>query len=223
MSTGSSTGELDVKRGDLLPKEPEDTDHGDQTQIPIDSKLRFLDARTESSLLQVAVTGSNPPPGYAVKTEYWSRRGPLKTSALIMESLGFANRSGTTGYPKEFHDWLAEGSVLATAQEVSAHQWVQGAYQPTSANSALYWAVDPDAPSTRRIGLLVELGTAGELLHAIWYKTTQPTDGLIFQKAPSKLIFTQVVVGEKNTPSIDPYDIDAQSTWYYYRCVMKTA
>ncbi|AUX28899.1 MULTISPECIES: hypothetical protein [Sorangium] len=223
MSTGSGTGELDVKRGDLLSKEPDEPEQPDQTQIPIDSKLRFIEALTESPLLQVAVTGSNPPPGYAAKAEYWSRRGPLKTSAIILESIGFTNRSGSAGYPKEFHDWLAGGSVLATAQEVSAQQWVQGVHQPTSPNSALYWAVDPDAPSTRRIGLLVELGSAGELLNVIWYKTRQPTGGLIFQKAPSRLTFTQVVVGEMKKPSTDPYDIDAQSTWYHYRGEMRSA
>ncbi|KYF98576.1 hypothetical protein BE18_05225, partial [Sorangium cellulosum] len=217
MSTGSGTGELDIKRGDLLPKEPEETEQPDQTQIPIDSKLRFIEARTETPLLQVAVTGSNPPPGYAAMTEYWSRRGTLKTSAMILESIGFANRSGSAGYPKEFHDWLAEGSVLATAQEVSAQQWVQGVHQPASPNSALYWAADPDAPSTRRIGLLLELGSAGELLNVVWYKTRQPTGGLIFQKAPSRLTFTLLVVGEQRKQSTDPYDIDAQNTWYYYR------
>ncbi|WP_437318059.1 hypothetical protein [Sorangium sp. So ce385] len=223
MSTGSGTGELDVTRGDLLPKAPEDTEQPDQNQIPIDSKLRFIEAVTESPLLQVAVTGSNPPPGYTAKTEYWSRRGPLKTSSIILESIGFANRSGSAGYPKEFHDWLAGGSVLATAQEASAQQWIQGVHQPTSPNSALYWAADPDAPSTRRIGLLFELGSAGELLNVIWYKTKQPTGGLIFQKTPSKLIFTLLVVGEQRTPSTDPHDIDAQSTWYYYRGEMRSA
>ncbi|WP_437938827.1 hypothetical protein [Sorangium sp. So ce341] len=222
MSTGSGTGELDVKRGDLLPKEPEETEQSDQTQIPIDSKLRFIDARTESSLLQVAVTGSNPPPGYAAMTEYWSRRGTLKTSAMILESIGFANRSGSAGYPKEFHDWLAQGSLLATAQEASAQQWIQGVHQPASPNTALYWAADPDAPSTRRIGLLLELGSAGELLNVVWYKTKQPTGGLVFQKAPSRLTFTLVVVGEQKEPSTDPYHIDNKSTWYYYRGEMRS-
>ncbi|WP_437944921.1 hypothetical protein WME98_28525 [Sorangium sp. So ce296] len=222
MSTGSGTGELDVKRGDLLPKEPEETEQPDQTQIPIDSKLRFIEARTETPLLQVAVTGSNPPPGYTAMTEYWSRRGTLKTSAMILESIGFANRSGSAGYPKEFHDWLAGGSVLATAQEVSAQQWVQGVHQPASPNSAFYWAADPDAPSTRRIGLLLELGSAGELLNVVWYKTKQPTGGLVFQKAPSRLTFTLLVVGEERKQSTDPYDIDAQCTWYYYRGEMRS-
>lgn len=217
MSTGSGTIELDVTRGDILSQA---TDQHDKTQIPIDSKLRFLDTSTESPLIHVAVTGSNPPPGgYTAKTEYWSRRSPLKTSAITMVSQGFTDRPGTPGYPREFQDWLAGGALLATAQEAPAQQWLQGVYQPASPVSALYSAIDPDAPSTRRIGLLLECGSAGELHNVIWYKTVRPQNGLIFQNTPRKLSFTQVFANGQ--PSTDPHAIDAQSTWYYYRGVMK--
>ncbi|MDC0680766.1 hypothetical protein [Sorangium atrum] len=218
MSTGSITSELGVTRGDLLPK---GGDQPDRTQIPIDSKLRFLETSTGTPLLHVAVTGLTPPGGFIAKTEYWSRLAPIKSRAITLASFGFTNRPGAPDYPKEFRDWLVGGSVLSTDQEASGQQWTQGIYQPTSPASALYWAVDPDGPIGRRIGLLVELGSAGELRNAIWYKMERPQNGLIFQRTPSKVSFAQLFVGD--TPSIDPRDIDPQSAWYYYHGVMRPA
>ncbi|KYF79205.1 hypothetical protein BE11_39495 [Sorangium cellulosum] len=213
---GSDPGEPENTIGDLL---PDGTQVPIETQIPVDSKLRFLDPRTNEPLLHVAVTGSNPPPNYAAKVEYWSRVRPLNANLLTMVSVGFTNRPGAPGYPGEFQDWLAGGSVISTAQEVSSQQWTQGVYVPESTNSALYWAFDPDQPSTHRIGLLVERGDADELLSMTWYKMKQPTNGLIFQKVPSKLTFTQVFSDGK--PSTDPRLINPQATWYHYHCITK--
>ncbi|WP_437798816.1 hypothetical protein [Sorangium sp. So ce693] len=218
MSTGSITSELGVTRGDLLPK---GTDQPYKTQIPIDSKLRFSETSTGNPLLQVAVAGLTPPGGYTAKTEYWSRLAPFKSRAITLVSSGFTHPRGTAEYAEEFRKWLVGGSVLSTGQEASEQQWTQGIYLPTSPASALYWAVDPDGPIGRRIGLLVELGSAGELRNAIWYKMERPQKGLVFQEIPSKLTFTQVFVGD--TPSIDPRDIDPQSAWYYYHGVMRPA
>ncbi|WP_437288872.1 hypothetical protein [Sorangium sp. So ce406] len=216
MSNESDTGDPENTIGDLL---PDGTQVPIETQIPVDSKLRFLDPRTSTPLLHVAVTGSNPPPNFAAKVEYWSRLSPLKTPTLTMESFGFTNRPGAPGYPAEFQSWLAGGSVIATAQEVTSQQWSKGVYVPESPNSALYWAVDPDQPSTHRIGLLVERGSADELLSMTWYKMTQPQNGLIFQKVPTKLTFTQVFSGDD--PSIDPRLINPQATWYHYHCITR--
>ncbi|WP_441288921.1 hypothetical protein ACSRUE_44860 [Sorangium sp. KYC3313] len=219
MSIGLSTGELGVTRGDILPK---GTDPPYKTQIPIDSKLRFFETITGDSLLQVAVAGLTPPGGYTAKTEYWSRLAPFKSTAITLVSSGFTSDRGTSKYAEEFREWLAGGSVLSTSQEASEQQWTQGTYQPASPASALYWAVDPDEPIGRRIGLLVELGSAGELRNAIWYKMDEPPqDGLIFQNRPSKLKFKQVFAGD--TPSSDPHDIAPQHTWYYYHGVMRPA
>ncbi|WP_438027172.1 hypothetical protein [Sorangium sp. So ce233] len=216
MSDESDRGEMENTTGGIL---PDGTQAPFQTQIPVDSKLRFLDPRTNEALLQVAVTGSNPPPNYAAKVEYWSRIKPLKAPTLTMESFGFTNRPGSPGYPKELQDWLSVGSVIATAQEVSSQQWIQGVYAPESPNSALYWAVDPDQPTTHRIGLLVERGGASELLSMTWYKMKQPTNGLIFQNIPTKLTFTQVFAGDN--PSTDPKLINPQATWYHYHCITR--
>ncbi|WP_233561123.1 hypothetical protein [Sorangium cellulosum] len=216
MSDESDGGEPENTIGDLR---PDDTEEPIQTQIPVDSKLRFLDPKTNNPLLQVAVTGSNPPPNYAAKVEYWSRIRPLNTTLMTLVSVGFTSRPGTPGYPGELQDWLSGGSVIATAQEVSSQQWAQGVYVPESPNSALYWAVDPDQPTTHRIGLLVERGSADELLSMTWYKMKQPVNGLIFQKTPSKLAFTQVFAGDD--PSTDPRQIDPQATWYHYHCITR--
>lgn len=215
-ATEPESGGAENTTGDLL---PDGTPAPFQTQIPVDSKLRFLDPRTNEALLQVAVTGSNPPPNYAAKVEYWSRIKPLKAPTLTMESFGFTNRPGSPGYPKELQDWLSVGSVIATAQEVSSQQWIQGVYAPESPNSALYWAVDPDQPATHRIGLLVERGGASELLSMTWYKMKQPVNGLIFQNIPTKLTFTQVFAGDD--PSTDPKLINPQATWYHYHCITR--
>ncbi|HTN92558.1 MAG TPA: hypothetical protein VL242_53185 [Sorangium sp.] len=211
MSTGSGKGELEPTEGTASVIGTEQTD---QTQIPIDSKLRFLDSKTDGPLIHVAVTGSNPPPGYAPKIEYWSRRGAIKADIMTLESTPFTNRPGSSGYPQEFTDWIADGNVLATAQEASPQQWIPGIYQLTAPINALYWAPDPDAPSTDRIGLLVECGTASELLNVVWYKMKQPTNGLIFQKVPSKLTFTKL-------PSTDPRAIDLKANWHYYHGTMR--
>ncbi len=218
MSTGLSTGELGITRGDLLPK---GSDQPDQAQIPIDSKLRFVETSTRDPAPPRGRDGLDPPGGYIAKTEYWSRLAPIKSRAITLVSFGFTNRPGTPDYPKEFRDRLVGGSVLSTGQEASGQQWTQGIYQPTSPASALYWAVDPDGPIGRRIGLLVELDSAGELRNAIWYKMDRPQNGLIFQRTPSKVSFTQLFVGD--TPSIDPRDIDPQSAWYHYHGVMRPA
>ncbi|WP_437835640.1 hypothetical protein [Sorangium sp. So ce1153] len=211
MSTGSGKGKLDPTEGTASVIGTEQTD---QTQIPIDSKLRFLDSKTDGPLIHVAVTGSNPPPGYAPKIEYWSRRGAIKADIMTLESTPFTNRPGSSGYPGEFTDWIAGGNVLATAQEASQQQWILGTYQLTAPINALYWAPDPDAPSTDRIGLLVECGAASELLNVVWYKMKQPTNGLIFQKVPSKLTFTKL-------PSTDPRAINPQASWYHYHGTMR--
>ncbi|WP_437590867.1 hypothetical protein [Sorangium sp. So ce1000] len=218
MSTGSSTGELGVTRGDLLPK---GTDPPGRSQIPIDSKLLFIETSTGNPLLHVAVTGLTPPGGFTAKTEYWSRLGPIKTRAITLVSVGFTHPHGTAGYPEEFRTWLNGGSVLSTGQEASEQQWVEGIYLPASPTSALYWAIDPDEPSTKRIALLVECDSAGELRNAIWYKMDRPQKGVIFENAPRKLSFTQVFVGD--TPSIDPSDIARQTNWYHYHGVMRPA
>ncbi|XXT20899.1 hypothetical protein WME94_04935 [Sorangium sp. So ce429] len=211
MSTGSGNGELEPTEGT---HSVIGTEQSDQTQIPIDSKLRFLDARTDGPLIHVAVTGSSPPAGYAPKVEYWSRRGALKADIMTLESTPFTNRPGSAGYPKEFTDWIAQGSVLATAQEASPQQWIPGVYQLTAPINALYWAVDPDAPSTARIGLLVECAADSELLNVVWYKSKQPTNGLIFQQVPSKLTFTKL-------PSTDPRAIDLKANWHHYHGTMR--
>ncbi|WP_437623851.1 hypothetical protein [Sorangium sp. So ce1151] len=216
MSTGSGKDELEPTEGTTSVIGTEQTD---QTQIPIDAKLRFLDARTSGPLIHVAVTGSTPPSGYAPKAEYWSRRDAVKADIMTLESTTFTNRPGSAGYPKEFTDWIAGGNVLATAQEASAQEWLLGIYQPTAPINALYWAADPDAPSTNRIGLLVECGPSSELLNVIWYKMTQPQNGLIFQKVPSKLTFTKVYVN--SAPSTDPRAIDPQASWYFYHGTMR--
>ncbi|WP_437735009.1 hypothetical protein [Sorangium sp. So ce1335] len=182
-------------------------------QIPVDSKLKFVDTRTNDVLLKVAVSGTQPPPDYTARTEYWSRLRPVKASVLSMESVGFAGEPGTPAYDKDFDDWLSGGNVIATAQEVSPLQWIEGEYVPQAPHNALYWAVDPDAPSTGRIGLLLERDGQDELLSMTWYRTNRRMDGQIFETLPSKLKFTQV-------QGIDP-DTIKEATWYYIHCAMR--
>ncbi|MGK3997030.1 hypothetical protein [Sorangium sp. So ce1024] len=215
MSTKPDKGEQENNTGAL----PTGSDDPNQTQIPVDSKLSFINTVTNEALLHVAVTGSQPPPNYAPKIEYWSRRRPLRASIMSLESVGFTNRPGTPEHAKEFQDWLTGGSVISTAQEVSSQQWIEGAYTPQSPNSALYWAVDPDQPSSGRIGLLVERGSSDELLNMTWYKMVRPKNGLIFQSMPAKLKLTQVLVNGK--PSTQPTDIDPNTPWFYFHCSTK--
>ncbi|AUX39592.1 hypothetical protein SOCE26_009860 [Sorangium cellulosum] len=211
MSTHSILGDTDVIDENAL---PDGGAGGNQTQVPIDSKLRFEDAATGSALLHVAVTGSTPPAGYKSYTEYWSRLGVLKASAITMLSFEFSARQGTPEHAAVLDEWLGNGSVLATDQQAKTGDWIEGVYKPTSPKSALYWALDPDSAGDRRIGLLVELGNADELLNVIWYKTKQPENGLIFQETPIKLAFAKVL------DSTDPHKID-NGPWFFYRGVMR--
>ncbi|MGK3997029.1 hypothetical protein [Sorangium sp. So ce1024] len=208
-SDESDMGELeDTTGGDLA----NSTDDWSKTQIPVDSRIRFVD-KLGDEIFKVAVSGSTPPPDFAPKTEYWSRVKPLSVDVITLESVGFSDGPGTPKYIEEFTTWLAEGNIIKTGQETSPQQWILGTYAPVAPKKALYWAVDPDAPSTKRIGLLLELGHNHELLSMTWYKTSRPSNGQIFNKIPSKLRFTLV------PGSTRPSDIDQDTPWYYFHCV----
>ncbi|KYF58199.1 hypothetical protein BE08_36090 [Sorangium cellulosum] len=209
MSNESYKGELETNTGSALPTESE---LPGQTQIPVDSKLRFVDTRNNDELLKVAISGANPPPNYARNTEYWSRLRPVNVSVMSMESVAFPGKPGTPEYEKDFQLWLSAGNLIATGQETSPLEWIQGEYKPQAPSSTLYWAIDPDAPAEARIGLLLERDGQNQLLSMTWYKTWQPKDGLIFQKLPSKLKFTEV-------PGTSPSAIDDKATWYHYHCI----
>lgn len=212
MSNEPYEGEQEDNTASALPSESE---LPGQTQIPVDSRLRFVDTTTNEELLKVAISGSRPPLNYAPNTEYWSRLRPVKASVMSMESVAFPTGPGTPEYEKDFHLWLSAGSLIATAQETSPQQWIEGVYQPQSWNSTLYWAVDPDDPNKSRIGLLLERDGNHELLSMTWYKTWQPKKGLIFEKLPSKLKFVQVA-------GTEPRDIDPNAErWYYFHCVTR--
>lgn len=209
MSDASDMGELEnTPGGDLA----NDTDVSFKTQIPVDSRIRFVD-KLGGEIFKVAVSGSTPPPHFAPRTEYWSRVKPLKVDVMTMESVGFSDSPGTPKYNKDFNDWLVHGNIITTAQETSPQQWILGTYESVAPKKALYWAVDPDEPSTKRIGLLLELGGQDELLSMTWYKKSRPSKGQIFNKIPSSLRFTLV------PGSTLPSDIDQDATWYYFHCV----
>ncbi|MGK4007370.1 hypothetical protein WMF31_32410 [Sorangium sp. So ce1036] len=200
------------------------TDDNRTIQVPIDSKLIIIDAKSQATLLRIAVTGNLPAGKYQAKTEYWSLRDDLPEGWFEMSlfSSGFKNAPGTGGYEDEIDEFIGDGRVLAAPQEAPPSAWVQGVYKPKAPKRVLLWAEDPDAQQglvtmySPRIGLLLERDDVGALVRIVWYKTYRPDNGLIFGRIPSQMSF-QVALDGRQAPTTDPAHIDPAATWYFHK------
>lgn len=210
----------------LVVKNPPKDRSADPTtvQVPIDSKLRLVDARSQEVLIHVAITGALPSGKYQPRTEYWSifRNLPEGHFEMSLFATGFKNPSGTSGCESEIDEFLGSGSVLATPQEAPPSAWVQGVYKPKAPKRVLLWADDPDAQQNLvtmfppRIGVVLERNDVGDLVAITWYKTYRPQNGLIFGRIPSQMSF-QVALDKRDAPTTDPAHIDPTATWYFHK------
>jgi hypothetical protein len=176
-------------------------------QFPINTLVTkvVLTASTPGDFMRLVVMNNEAVGSFSSLHEYHYNTTTVSIDDVTAFTMNCGTIPATTGDISSF-----VGSMSLQFNVGQAPSWTRGTYSPTAARAQLYQATDPD-DGTKKIGLLLEQNTSGQLTAVTWYKTQSASS--IFATTPSSLSFTQVT-DSRNNPSTDPNNIGGW-TWYY--------
>jgi len=153
--------------------------------------------------------------------EYWYSKSITDVSSLSEVTLDIqTNQYGSSSAAQEAIQNFISGFTQSfdVAQAISSSGWSSSGYTiPSGSRTRLFKATDPD-DSSKKLGMLIVQNSTPLLTDIVWYNTSQPSNGYLYQAssgAPSQT--WDGVNDSSNNPSTSTSDIDSSysGSWYH--------